>query len=128
MATKTTRGRLAKYPSTALTFIFCEKNSSTTVATYSATTGTRGTFSLAVTEALVGWYDVMAYDGSTLRGEGSVYYPSDIVGNYDIADPGLVLTEIFKIPRSASAVAAGAEVTRTNTSRSPAEVITEVLS
>ena len=128
MATKTTRGRLSSYPSTALTFIFCEKNSSTTAATYSATTGVRGTFSLAVTEALVGWYVVLAYEGSTLRGEGHVYYPSDIAGNYDINDPDILLSEVTKIPRRPTAIAAGAEYTKTNTSESPNEVITEVLS
>lgn len=91
MATKTTKGRLAKYPSTSLTFILCAQGSSTAAATYSATTGTRGDFSIAVTEAITGWYDVLAYEGATLRGVGSVYYATDAAGTYYVDDPNAVV-------------------------------------
>lgn len=39
-----------------------------------------------------------------------------------------LLGDLIKIPRAAAALTAGAAVTKTNTSESPAEVITEVLS
>jgi hypothetical protein len=87
MATKTTKGRLAKYTATSLTFRLFAQGSSTVAATYTATTGTYGDFSIAVTEALTGWYDVLAYSGSTLRGVGAVYYASDTAGTYYVDDP-----------------------------------------
>ncbi len=90
MATKTTKGRLAKYPSTLLSFVICAQGSSTAAATYSATTGVRGDFSIAVTEALSGWYDVLAYESGTLRGVGLVYYASDTAGTYYVDDPAAI--------------------------------------
>lgn len=91
MATKTTKGRLAKYGSTELIFILCARGSSTTAATYTVTTGTRGDFSFGVTEAITGWHDVMAYEGATLRGVGAVYYASDAAGTYYVDDPNVAI-------------------------------------
>lgn len=90
MANKTTKGRLAKYPSTALTFKLYAQGSDTIVngTGDSATTGAAGGFSFIVTESLsAGWYDVLAYEGTTLRGFGSVFYPGDTAGTYYVDDP-----------------------------------------
>lgn len=89
MANKTTKGRLAKYPSTALTFKLYALGSDT-VANGSgdaATTGAGGGFSFDVTENISGWFDVVAYDGASVRGTGTVFYPGDVAGTYLVDDP-----------------------------------------
>lgn len=90
MATKTTKDILPEYPSTSLTFRLFALGSGTVAASYTVTTGTYGDFSIAVTEAITGWYRVVAYSGSTAVGSGDVYYPSDTAGTYYVDDPTLL--------------------------------------
>lgn len=88
MATKTTKGRLAKYPSTSITVELLSLGGAV-VATYTPTTGTKGQFSIDVTEALTGWFDVLAYVSGAVRGQGNVKYESDTAGTYYVDDPAV---------------------------------------
>jgi len=109
VATKVTKGRLAQYPSTALTFKLLAPGSDSVAngSGDSATTGANGSFSFDVTEAISGTFDVLAFEGSTLRGVGQVVYDSDTAGTYYVTavqDPlkagdidGLDLEESLKI-------------------------------
>jgi hypothetical protein len=102
MASKVTKGRLAKYPSTTLSLVFCARGSATTSAAYSAATGTRGDFSVTVTEAITGWFDVIAYEGSSLRGVGTVYYAADEAGTYYVDDPNITASDLADIASNVS--------------------------
>lgn len=72
-------------------------------------------------------------DGNLLTAAAIAAIRDDILdrilnGNHDTAGtPGGVLQEILKIPRANSDKAGGAAVTRTNTSETPSQVITETI-
>lgn len=57
--------------------------------------GSNGSFSAVVTEAIVGWWNVVVKNGSSAILEGGkVYFASDTLGTYVVDDPSAPISTI----------------------------------